>query len=78
MFDRKKADVEMEAVEKVGYLVITFPEISMQHCNAMNVNLKLRRKRETNYLKWGFAVILGTFITVMEISKKPHTTMNVA
>ena len=78
MFDRKKAEMQTTAVEKVGPLVITSPEISKQHCNTMNVNLKLQRKRETNYKKGRFAVILGTFITVMGISKKPYTTMTFA
>ena len=48
MFDRKKAEMQTTAVEKVGLLVIIFPEISKQQCNTMNVNLKLQRKRETN------------------------------
>ena len=78
MFDRKKAETQTTAVEKVGPLVITSPGISKQHCNTMNVNLKLQRKRETNYKKGRFVVVLGTFITVMGISKKPRTTMNVA
>ena len=78
MFDRKMAEMQMTAVKKVGRMVITSPKISKQHCNTMNVNLKLQRKRETNYKKGRFVVILGTFITVMRISKKSFSTMNVA
>ena len=78
MLDRKKAETQAKAVEKVGLLVIASPGISKQHCNTMKVNLKLQRKRETNYKKERFVVVLGTFITVMGISKKPRTTMNVA
>ena len=78
VYDREKAEMQTTAVEKVGPLVIASPEISKQHCNTMNVNLKLPRKRETNYKKGIFVVILAAFITVMGISKKPHTTMNVS
>ena len=67
MFERKKAELQTRAVEKVGPLVITSPGISKQHCNTMNVNLKLQSKRGTNYKKWRFFVVLGTFITVIVI-----------
>ena len=70
--------MQTTAVEKVGPLVIKSPKISKQHCNTINVNLKLQRKQKTSYKKGRFAVILVTFITVMGISKKPFTTMTFA
>lgn len=85
MFDRKeapfrtkKAEMSTTAVEQIAPLVMKSPEISKQSYDAMNVTLKLQKKRETNYRSGRFIVNLGTFTTVTEISKKPYTTMNVA